>query len=130
MILLEKLYSVFSVNSKPKKKKRVGSLNYPKRKQEFGRINHENKNIYKSILDAKPSLNLRKLSKWNESMDKYRRNISNSNRRSDPFRPILTHGIVSNYPELRSKTSSMPTRQRKLSAELPDSNHFSGLFDL
>jgi hypothetical protein len=129
MILLEKLYNILSVSSKPRKATRIGSLNYPKRKKEFGRINMENKNLYKSILDAKPSVNLTKISKWNESMDKYRKNISNSNRRADPFRPILTHGVASQYPELRVRTSSIPSRPRKLSAEVPNADHFSNLLD-
>lgn len=130
MILLEKLYTILSTDIKPKNKKRVGSLNYPKRKKEFGRINEENRSIYKSIMDAKPTVNFKKLNKWNESMDKYRKNISNSYRRSDPFKPIVTPGIANQYPELRAKTTAYSVRSRKLSAEVPSIDHFSSLLEL
>ena len=128
--MLDKLYTILSTDKKPRNKKRVGSLNYPKRKREFGRINEENLSLYKSIMDAKPSVNLKKLNKWNEDMDKYRRNISNSNRRSDPFKPIVTPGIASQYPSLRAKTTANSVRARKLSAEVPNIDHFSSYLDL
>lgn len=130
MLLLEKLYSILSVNPRPKKIKEKKSLNYPKRKKEIGRINLENKGIFKSLVQARPSVNLKKINKWSESMEKYKRNISCSNRRTTPYRPILTQGILSAYPDLRAKTSIGPSRLRKLSAEIPNIDYFSNLFNL
>lgn len=75
-------------------------------------------------MEAKPTVDFKKMNKWNESMDKYRRNISNSQRRSDPFKPIVTQGIASQYPELRARTSAVSVRTRKMSAEIPSVEHF------
>ena len=58
-------------------------------------------------------------------MEKYKKNISSSSRRKNPYQPILTQGVLSAYPNIRTKTST--NRQRKLSAELPD--HFSYKFN-
>ena len=49
MLLLEKLYSILSVQNKPKRTIEQKSLNYPKRRKEIGRINIENQSLYKSF---------------------------------------------------------------------------------
>jgi hypothetical protein len=127
MMLLEKLYNILSVNIKPEIKQEQKSLNYPKRKKEIGRINQENKNLYKSLVQAKPSVDLKKIDKWNTSMEKYKKNISSSSRRKNPYMPILTQGLLTAYPEMRPKTSTLVNRMRKLSAEVPSIDHFSNL---
>lgn len=130
MILLDKLYSILSNSTQPKGKKENKSLNYPKRKQEIGRINVENRCLYKSLIDVKPTVDLKKIGKWNESMQRYSRNISSSCRRKDPHRPILTYGILKAYPEMRVKTSIGRSRIRKLSAEVPSFEHFANILNM
>ena len=129
MMLLEKLYSILSINTHSKAKKEQKSLNYPSRKKELGRINLENRSLYKSLVDVKPTVNLQKISKWSDSMQKYGRNISSSCKRKDAFRPILTQGVVRAYPEIRARTSYATARIRTLSMQVPSFDHFANLLN-
>lgn len=125
MILLEKLYDILSVSPKTAKNSEKKSLNYPIRKKEINRINRTNKRIFRSLAEAKPSINAKKINKWNESQEKYKRNISCSNRRINPYMSILTQGDASVYPDLTIKTSSTKSRIRNLSSEAFCSDDFS-----
>ncbi|OMJ83802.1 hypothetical protein SteCoe_15211 [Stentor coeruleus] len=128
MILLEKLYDILSVSPKTAKTSKASvkkSLNYSIRKKEINRINKTNKKIYKSLAEAKPSINVRKINRWNDSQEKYKRNISYSNRRINTYMPTLTQGDTSLYPDLRIKASSTKSRIRNLSTEAFCSEDFS-----
>jgi hypothetical protein len=129
MILLDKIYGILTAGSKNGPGRVKKSLNYSKRKKEIGRINEENRDIYKSIVHVKPSVNLKKIKAWNRDMEKYKRNISTSARRSNPYRPILTQGIIDMYPEIRSKTCVGSTRAKNLTTGLPSVEHFTNLLN-
>ena len=58
-------------------------------------------------------------------MEKYKKNISCSDRRKNPYQPILTQGVISAYPDIRARTTV--NRFRKLSAEIPSLDNFYNL---
>jgi hypothetical protein len=127
MILLEKLYKIMLNNYKPKKRNEKKSLNYPSRKKEIGRINHENRTIFKSLIEVKPSVDMKKIHKWNATMERYKRNISYDHRRTTPYQPIRTAGLAHAFPEFKSRVGTTQGRSRKLSAEIPAIDHFINL---
>lgn len=130
IILFEKLQNILSVSSKPKKSFEKKSLNYSVRKKEILRINKKNREIFKSLVEVKPSINIKKIIKWNESQERYKKNISCTSRRMNSFIPIVTQGLASAYPSLRAKTSSTKNRIRKLSADAFCIDEYSNILNL
>lgn len=129
MILLDKIYSILTGGPKCGKSRLKKSLNYPKRKKEIGRINEENRDIYRSLVEVKPSVDMKKIEKWNKNMEKYKRNISTCARRSNPYRPILTQGVIDMYPDIRARSCVGSTRAKNLTTGLPSIEHFTNLLN-
>jgi len=129
MLLLDRIYSILSEHPKPLKKRERRSLNYGNRKKENGRIYEENQGICRRLKGVEPSVDLGKIRKWSKDVQGYKRNISASGRRVNPYKPILTQGIVNVYPELRPKTCTGSVRGRNFSSGIPSIDHFTNLLN-
>lgn len=128
MLLLDKIYAILSEHPRPLKARARRSLNYVNRKKENGRINEENQGIFKNLKNVKPSVDFGKIERWSREMQGYKKNISASGRRVNPYKPIITQGVASCYPELRPKTCTASVRGRNMSNGVPSIEHFENMF--